>query len=549
MLREVKSPRHPASPAGLTAVRQAGRSPVLKEIALCGLSAILLILSFPSFNLEFLAWFGFVPVFFALNNKSQKQVFFLFFITGIIFWSGIVYWLVYVTLAGTIVLILYLALYFAIFGLIISSSKLQAPCLAGRQASSKLLFIPSVWVLLEYIRSHLFTGFPWALLGYSQYLNLPVVQIADITGIWGVSFLVMMSNVALYLVMSSEPGVRGERMVKSKNLITPVIIFCFVLGYGFYKLQTLNSKLQTEHAVKISVIQGNIPQELKWDAKAQDYIINEYLDLNTRTMADKPDLIIWPESALPVILEGEPDYFIKVTDFVNKNNIPLLLGVVRLENELYYNSALLISEEAKSITKYDKLHLVPFGEYIPLRKTLSFLETIVPIGDFTPGKEYSIFKLRTPNSELPACPAGRQANFSVLICFEDLFPELSREFRKRGADFLVNITNDAWFKKTSSPYQHLSASVFRAVENRVFLARAANTGVSGFIAPSGKIVSLVRDDRGNNIFISGYDTEDINVSKSNPSFYTRFGDIFLIACLLFVLYDTMRSLKSLKLKT
>jgi apolipoprotein N-acyltransferase len=588
MLRKVKTPRHPASPAGLTAVRQAGRSPVLKEIALCGLSAVLLILSFPSFNLEFLAWFGFVPVFFALNNKSQKQAFFLFFITGIIFWSGIVYWLVHVTLAGTIVLIFYLALYFAIFGLIIRP-------LTKHSTPYVLIFIPSVWVLLEYIRSHLFTGFPWALLGYSQYLNLPVIQIADITGAWGVSFLVMMSNVALYLVMSSESGVRGGRMVKSKNLITPVIIFCFVLGYGFYKLQTPNSKLQTEHSVKISVIQGNIPQELKWDAKAQDYIINEYLDLNTRAMADKPDLIIWPESALPVILEGEPDYFIKVTDFVNKNNIPLLLGAVRLESKLYYNSALLIhstapniaikgearsaaqyhpesfdiaqdaskdaerveaqnpgfspgcvegliSEEAKSITKYDKLHLVPFGEYIPLRKALPFLETIVPIGDFTPGREYTVFQIPNPKSQIPN-------RFSVLICFEDLFPELSREFRKRGADFLVNITNDAWFKKTSSPYQHLLASVFRAVENRVFLARAANTGVSGFIAPSGKIVSLVRNGRGSNIFLSGYNTEDINVSKSNLSFYTRFGDIFIIACLLFVLYGTVRNLKRLKLKT
>ncbi|MFH1641087.1 MAG: hypothetical protein ABIA66_03880, partial [Candidatus Omnitrophota bacterium] len=180
------------------------KSPVLKEIALCVLSAVLLILSFPSFNLEFLAWFGFVPVFFALNNKSLKKTFFLFFITGLIFWSGVIYWLVHVTLSGAIVLILYLALYFAIFGLIIR------PC-TRRSTPYALIFIPSVWVLLEYVRSHLFTGFPWALLGYSQYLNLPVIQIADITGVWGVSFLVMMVNVAIVEIFSCRLQPAGEK--------------------------------------------------------------------------------------------------------------------------------------------------------------------------------------------------------------------------------------------------------------------------------------------------------------------------------------------------
>jgi apolipoprotein N-acyltransferase len=171
-----------------------------------------------------------------------------------------------------------------------------------------------------------------------------------------------------------------------------------------------------------------------------------------------------------------------------------------------------------------------------LRKTLWFLETIVPIGDFSAGREYTVFQVP---STLPDRQAGEYqvpSRFSVLICFEDLFPQLSREFSRRGADFLVNITNDAWFKISSSPYQHLQASVFRAVENRLPLVRAANTGVSGFIAPSGKILSLLQDKSGRNIFISGYDTREIIIQKRKASFYTRHGDIFVVICFLSVLY-------------
>ncbi|MDP2945971.1 MAG: apolipoprotein N-acyltransferase [bacterium] len=511
MLRQVRSP----------VTRSA--SPVSKELFLCLLSAVLLILSFPKSNLEFLAWFGFVPVFFALNNKSLKQAFLLFFITGIIFWSGIIYWLVHVTLPGTIVLILYLALYFAIFGLIIRP-------LTKRSTPYVLIFIPSVWVLLEYIRSHLFTGFPWALLGYSQYLNLPVLQIADITGVWGVSFLVMMVNVAIIEITSS--AIRGLRpRLKAVGILMIALLF-LTLSYGYFRLFQ-RPAMNTRHSILISVIQGNIPQELKWNKDSNDFIMDRYFSLTAQALKDKPDLIIWPEAALPVVLEEEPGYYERVKGFVKEVNIPLLLGAVNLRDNLYYNSALLISEKGELLVRYDKLHLVPFGEYIPLRKILSFLETIVPIGDFTRGKEYTVFNHPTPYSLLPT------NEFSVLICFEDLFPDLSREFVKRGAVFLINITNDAWFKKTSSPYQHLCASVFRAVENRVFLVRSANTGVSGFIAPTGKIVSLVGDKFGNHIFVSGYKSQEISLSKRRLSFYTRYGNIFVIACLLFILGGIM----------
>jgi len=491
-------------------------SVIEKEIFFCILSATLLILSFPRFDIEFLAWFGFAPLLFAIKNKSKAQAFLFSYLTGVVFWLGIIYWLVHVTLPGLIILVLYLALYFGLFGLIVSTYLLPT--------TYYLLFIPSIWVILEFIRSHLFTGFPWALLGYSQYLNLPFIQIADITGAWGVSFLVMLVNVGLYSVIGYRLSVIGA---KRRSPVLILLCILITLTYGYYKIhRTPNTEHRTP--LRVSVIQGNISQELKWNKSSRDFIIDKYFSLSKEALKDKPDLIIWPEAALPVVLEEEPHYYEMVKDFVKEAKAPLLFGAVTLRDNIYYNSALLISREGRLLVRYDKLHLVPFGEYIPLRKALRFLETVVPIGDFSRGREYIVFNLPTTYYLLPT-------KFSVLICFEDLFPDLSREFVKRGAGFLVNITNDAWFKRTSSPYQHLCASVFRAVENRVFLVRSANTGVSGFIAPTGKIVSLVGDKFGNNIFISGYKSQEISLSKQSHSFYTRYGNIFVTACLLFVL--------------
>jgi apolipoprotein N-acyltransferase len=500
-------------------------SVISKEIFLCLLSASLLILSYPRFNLWLFAWFGFVPLFFALENKSKFKAFLLSYLTGIIFWLGIIYWLIHVTLPGMLILVLYLALYFGLFGLIIKTYNLQL-------TTYDLFFIPSIWVLLEYLRSHLFSGFGWALLGYSQYLNLPVIQIADITGVWGISFLVMLVNVVIY----SLCAMRSVSCAKKQKFLLPILCILITLSYGYYKISRITQDAKTRAALKVSVIQGNIPQALKWEVKSRDFIIDEYLELCAQVLKDKPDLIIWPEASLPVVLEEEPKFYEKVKDFIKEINTPLLFGAVTSKNNAYFNSAILLSTKGKPQFQYDKLHLVPFGEYIPLKKIFGFLEAVVPIGDFNPGKEYTVFNLPLTNYQLPL-------KFSVLICFEDLFPELSKNFVKKGADFLVNITNDAWFKKTSSPYQHLQASVFRAVENRVYLVRAANTGVSGFIAPSGKIISLVKDSRGENIFIRGYDTQEIIISQKHLSFYTRYGDIFIVGCFLIVLYGISINLK------
>ncbi len=500
-----------------------------REIFLCLLSGVLLILSFPRFNFWLFAWFGFVPLFFAIKGKSAPKVFFLSYLTGLVFWFGNIYWLVHVTLIGLIVLVLYLALYFGIFGVIISGVR-------GQGSGVRLFFIPSIWVLLEYVRSYLFTGFPWSLLGYTQYLNLPIIQIADITGVWGVSFLVMMGNVAIKEIIGHRSQVTGHRLKLKDIIFFPIIILIFSLGYGYYRLSLQRATCNAQ-PVRTSVVQGNILQELKWTSGPEEQILEKYLNLSRQAAKDHPDLIIWPEAALPVVLQSEPHFIQQVENLTREIKTPLLLGAVTLREDLYYNSAVLLSTE--SVSYYDKLHLVPFGEYIPLKKVFGFLQTIVPIGEIERGKEYTIFQLTTHNSQLAS-----KNKFAVLICFEDLFPELSREFVKRGANFLVNITNDAWYKRTSAPYQHFQASVFRAVENRVYLVRSANTGISGFISPSGQISSLVKNEKGNNIFVPGFRTENIFLSPRRVSFYALYGNVFIWILFIFVFYSIIALLKN-----
>jgi len=390
---------------------------------------------------------------------------------------------------------------------------------------------------LEYLRSHIFTGFPWSLLGYSQCNNLPIIQIADITGAYGVSFLIVMVNMVIYSAFSLQPSAFS----KIKKIILCIICLLCVLCYGFYKLSGLQSTVcGLRSMVKISVVQPNIAQELKWDARAIDLILSKYSRITESAAQDKPDLIVWPEAASPGLLGEDASIFEDIFLLGDRIKIPLLIGAVARDGDDYFNTALLILPGAHVAQRYNKVHLVPFGEYIPLKKYFPFLETVAPIGDITRGKEYTIFTLPTTYYLLPT-------KFAVLICFEDAFPEISREFVKRGSGFLVNITNDAWYKYTSAAYQHFQASVFRAVENRVYLVRSANTGVSGFVAPSGKIISLVQDKEGKNIFVDGFTTIAFPTSDKNElSFYTKYGDVFVIVCFLFALYGMVGVLKTKK---
>ncbi|MDD3345095.1 MAG: apolipoprotein N-acyltransferase [Candidatus Omnitrophica bacterium] len=478
----------------------------INKILLPVLSGILLSIPFCNPDLWFISWWGMLPLFVSLEGRKPLKSFFYGWLCGVAFWGVTIYWLVHVTLAGQIALITYLALYFGIFSCALSYFRALPP---GRF----LFFVPGLWVLLEYARSHLLTGFPWALAGLSQYKNIPVIQISDITGSWGVSFILLLSNAACYLVLRKRLGM--------KNAVLCACVLFLTLGYGVFNIFSRSGEpARSERSLDISVIQGNIAQEMKWEKKAASAILGTYAGLTAKAAGEGGgELIVWPEASMPfVFAQPGTDYqFARVFDLASDTGRYILIGAVSFQGGRYFNSAILVDKSGEVSGLYNKIHLVPFGEYIPLKDTFPFLRSFAPIGDIEPGREYTVF--------------DRPAPFSVLVCFEDLFPELSREFVKRGAGFLVNITNDAWYKESSAPYQHLAASVFRAVENRIYVVRSANTGVSGFIDALGRVSPLSGGDKGKEIFARGCMSRRIDLKKGGITLYSRYGDFFVLFCL------------------
>jgi apolipoprotein N-acyltransferase len=281
------------------------------------------------------------------------------------------------------------------------------------------------------------------------------------------------------------------------------------------KIAAIDRKIIQNPPLKIGLVQGNIDQSVKWDESFQKETLKIYDKLSLRVSEEKPDLIIWPETATPFFFQDAKEYQPLVLDIPKKTNTFLLFGTpsykIQKGKVNHYNSAYLLSPSGELVGKYDKIHLVPFGEYVPMQDLLFFLGSLGEgIGDFKSGEE--IYSFSIP-----------QGHFGVLICFEIIFPDLCRRFVKKGANFLVTMTNDAWFGKTSAPYQHFSMATFRAVENRVFVVRAANTGITGFIDPRGKILKQ------GGIFTEEAMNGMIRLSK-DKTFYTLYGDVFAWCC-------------------
>ena len=485
-----------------------------KDLLLSLLSGVLLILSFPNFDLEFLAWFAFVPLLYTIHGKTPLRAFTLGFLTGLISYLGIIYWIIVAVhtygnvplLVSAFILLLlvgYLSLFTGTFGFLTR----VVPLSSGIQT---ILFFPILWTALEYLRSFLLTGFPWANLGYSQYLNLPFIQMADMTGPYGPSFVILLVNTTLFWVL--------RQWINKTFPVREVVVTLFVLLsamiYGYLKIGMIDQQMLRQPSLKVALIQGNIDQSVKWEESFQKETLKIYERLSLKAAEQHPDLIIWPETATPFFFQQAREYQPMVLDIPNKTNAFLLFGSPSLKGERgkvnYYNSAYLASP-AKEITgRYDKIHLVPYGEYVPLGEILSLGSLGEGIGNFKSGKVIYNFSI----------PQGK---FGVVICFEIIFPDLCRRFVKSGADFLVTITNDAWFSRTSAPYQHFTMTVFRAVENRVFVARAANTGITGFIDPTGKIIKKGA------IFVEEAMNGTIHLSKKK-TIYTRYGDVFAWVC-------------------
>ena len=320
----------------------------------------------------------------------------------------------------------------------------------------------------EWIRGHLFGGFPWGLLGYSQYLSLPVIQVAELGGVYGVSLVIVTVNAALAgcLVLPRRAALGGVALAG--------VLLSGTVAFGDWRLSVPLPSGETT----VAIMQPSIEQPLKFEPGHAATTLAIYLSLTQRAGADRPDLIVWPETALPHGAPARPELLRTLVDASGSVGAPLLVGSIDVDGSTppkLRNTAFLLTERG-IVGRYDKIQLVPFGEYVPLSGLIGFVRGWAEfIAELEPGSSASVF-------------SGPPAPFGVVICYEGIFPELVREFVKGGARLIVNMTNDAWFGRTSGPWQHLAMYPFRAVEHRVTVVRAANTGVSAFIAPTGQIM-------------------------------------------------------------
>ena len=481
-------------------------------------------------NLGGFVWISLVPLYLALKNASPWSAFKKSFVFGVGYYGVSFYW-VFITLhtygevsaissvLGVIVLVVILAAFSGALSLVAT--------FAHRRGGPLALCLAFSWVAFDYLRNYIpFGGFPWSSLAYTQRSFLTLLQVLDVTGIYGITFLIVLFN-----------GVLGEvwlwifkrrRSFPSLGAASCAVLFLAALLYGHFRLGQIRHDLVARKTFRISLIQGNIPQEEKWLEELVEEIIAFHLTMSKEAENKiKPDLIIWPEAAYTAAVP--PD--VKSIDPVNELQTPLLMGAVTYEGEIpedwppiyntqtffLYNDAFLVRPGGEIAAKYSKTKLVPMGEYVPLGKLLFFLSRVVPsVSNFTPGKGLGLMEL------------GQDAfrrRFGITICYEDLFPEISRALTQKGADFLVNLTNDAWYDRSSAVFQHFDFSRYRAIENRRSLARATNTGVTGFFSPTGEVMAQAP------VFEEAIVSMDIPLGGV-ASFYTQYGDIFAWGCLL-----------------
>ncbi len=492
------------------------------------LSGIMLTASFPPGKLHWMVWFALVPLLKSIEKGSPFQAFRLGIIAGLAHYLTLVYWIVVVLehygglnflISSGVLLLLcfYLSLYTALFSYLFSYMKTH------RFAA---FVMASIWVGQEYIRAKILTGFPWCLLGYTQFKHLNLIQVADLVGVYGLSFLIVVSNVLIYSLLFN--GTSNKRAFLKWELPAILLMVLLTLTYGHYRLAGDKTQGRTHQSIRVAIIQGNIDQSIKWNPAFQEKTIDIYRRLTREASGFRPQLVVWPETSVPFFFQDNIKFSPRVFEITKESGADLIFGSPAYGRDgtgtRFYNRAYLLSPDGELSGYYDKVHLVPFGEYVPLKRFLPFVRRLVTAaGDFASGEKLEPLKL-------PHLSAG------ILICFEVIFPKLARIQTREGAKILVNMTNDAWFGMTSAPYQHLGMAVFRAVENRRPLIRAANTGFSAFIGPQGKIISQSR------LFREEVLRREVKLGDSSLTFYTRYGDVFAVSLLIIALMKILHML-------
>jgi apolipoprotein N-acyltransferase len=454
----------------------------------------LLALSFPKHGHPAFAWIALTPlVIAAWQAPTLRGAFGLGLLAGTVYFWGTLYWLIetMTTFGGlsTILAVLaagllvaYLSLFPAAFAVMLSRSRRAL----GDRA---LALAPAIWVTTELGRQYVWDGFPWALLGYSQVTVLPVAQVASLVGVYGLSALLAFSAAAAaaFVVL---PG-RARIVYPAAAVLT--IAACAVWGQMRLNASPL---LQAGDPVRVAVLQGNIPQDEKWEPANREVITSKYMRMTREALAAGATFIIWPESSTPFYFENDLVRGGAIRRIAAEAGATLLIGSDQVEplkaveadvkdQYRYYNAAFLVKPDGQTGAIYRKMHLVPFGEYVPLKDLLFFVGPIV--------EAVSAFSFGTDPVLLPV--GDHKA--STAICYEVIFPSLIRRFVLDGSELLTTITNDAWYGRSSAAYQHWEQAAMRSIEQGRYLARAANTGISGFVDPYGRQVqksALFEDD-------------------------------------------------------
>jgi apolipoprotein N-acyltransferase len=480
--------------------------------------------SFPPANAGFLILVAFVPWACVLETRGRGAAAGWSFVVGLGTFGLGLWWL------GALSPVLWgmvlppLALFFVAFALLYGELRRRTglPC---------VLILPLAFTAVEYARSFVATGFPWLMAGHAFHGSRHLIQIADITSAYGLTWLALMTN---GLIVDAVLFLRGRPGCLSKRRLWIWTGGTAALWAGIFVYGLARSGADFREGPRFFVVQGNIPQDIKMSYTSADMVWERHVKLTLQSAGERPDIIVWPETMTPRALTADAEEFAAFVDMARDLDVHFLIGSTAYESDpehpegrRTFNSAFYLGQDGKVRGRYDKIHLVPGGEYVPFRSVFPVLEAVVLdslgyVPSVEPGTSLGVFAL--PYDE------GKEARFSTIICYEIVFPALVRKFADRGAQIIVNVTNEGWFKESFEFEQMMALSKFRAVENRVSLVRAANTGISTLIDPAGRVVCEVTGEGGKRKAVAGV-LSCTTLLDDRGSFYRSCGDVFSVLVL------------------
>ena len=525
------------------------RSPRWLPWALALLSGVMVGCCFPPFDHKWLGWLPWValaPLCWALwilprpdgAKEWARRAFLLGWVTGTVGFLFSLFWITTVTVPGWIVLSLVVGLYhglWALFAGVILRPLGEGGGEGGKKGTAGQAWLGSLrnlivallaaaaWVAVEWLRGTLFTGFGWNTLGVSLRNSIPIIQVAAFTGVSGLTFLCALgSAIAAITLERLRREILNGKPRPHFDFFAVLFLVVFLFSYGVKKIMAPPAPATQ---LRVAGLQGNIPVYDYWDTKCEGAIMERYIRLSRTALAGDPDLVVWPEAATPRPLLLDEIIFSQVSQVAKSARADFLIGSIHYEAEPRgdYNSAILLTDHASSSQIYSKVHLVPFGEFVPFRKSFPLLAWIVgkrvPY-DFDPGITPPLLRL-----------AAKPVNLGPLICFEDTLGGLARHSAALGAQLLVTLTNDGWFEHSIATRQHLANAQLRTVETGLPMLRVADTGVSCVIDPMGRVVHELHGPDGDT-FIEGILQTTVSIPLNPaPTFYTRHGNLFAHACL------------------